>query len=349
MSVQKIYLRYLAVVVAFTVIMLLLVLVVNLYFDPLWYGTGNKRDQQNYAFNERIAKSNLLLQDKEAYDCIILGSSRVTLLDQNLIKGHRCFNYSFSAATVEDLIAFGAYVKAMGVILKLVVIGVDGENFTAGKFNRIITNNKKLPTFVREQTLPPPNWQSYLTADALRFSVRTFFHDTPLPRYYDENFTVRVVVDAPIYDPVQDKIKKLGPYNREGVVHYKTLVDLFPEAKVVGYVPPVSIWWIEKMATEKTLAGYVQAIHSVAQIFPTFYDFSVPSLITQDVTMTYDGGHYFSTVQEKIAESLNEGSARFGLRIDGMSLSSYQAQFMSQHKKYGTSEVRLGRATDDTM
>lgn len=52
----------------------------NYIIDPLWYDEGNRITGKNFAFNERVSKTNLFLQDKEQYDCLILGNSRVTLL-----------------------------------------------------------------------------------------------------------------------------------------------------------------------------------------------------------------------------------------------------------------------------
>ncbi|NBB82369.1 MAG: hypothetical protein GVY28_03095, partial [Alphaproteobacteria bacterium] len=50
------------------------VLALNLAVDPLWYVGGNRLTGENYAFDERAAKANLLLADAERYDCLILGS-----------------------------------------------------------------------------------------------------------------------------------------------------------------------------------------------------------------------------------------------------------------------------------
>ena len=74
--------RFLLVTGALSIAMLSLTLAINLLVDPLWHGAGNQLTHVNYAFNERLSKINLYLQRLGQYDCLILGSSRTTLLDE---------------------------------------------------------------------------------------------------------------------------------------------------------------------------------------------------------------------------------------------------------------------------
>ena len=67
---------------------------INWAIDPLWYGNGNILNGKNFTFNERITKTNLFLRTNEKvnYDCIILGSSRVTALRPSNFVNQQCFN-----------------------------------------------------------------------------------------------------------------------------------------------------------------------------------------------------------------------------------------------------------------
>ena len=61
--------------------------VVNCLVDPLWYLRGNVLTEINYPFNERLAEIIRFLPRLQDYDCIILGTSRASLLPEEKIDG----------------------------------------------------------------------------------------------------------------------------------------------------------------------------------------------------------------------------------------------------------------------
>ena len=109
--------------------MLLLCLFINIVTDPLWYFEGNSIKNKNFAFNERLSKTNRFLKSRHDYDSLIFGSSRTTVLNETLIENYRCFNYSFSGGRIEEFSAFASYIKDTGFTPRLIIIGVDDFNF----------------------------------------------------------------------------------------------------------------------------------------------------------------------------------------------------------------------------
>ena len=97
--------------------------------DPLWYFNGNRHEKLNFAFNERLTKTNQFLKKLHDYDCLIFGSSRTTVLNESLIENYRCFNYSFSAGRIGEFNAFASYAEEIGAAPRLILIGVDDFNF----------------------------------------------------------------------------------------------------------------------------------------------------------------------------------------------------------------------------
>jgi hypothetical protein len=47
------------------------------------------------------------------------------------------------------------------------------------------------------------------------------------------------------------------------------------------------------------------------------YDFSIPSAITSDPRMTYDGSHYQPAVSSRIANAIQAHEPSFGITISG--------------------------------
>src|SRR5438067_12063400 len=81
---------------------------INCLVDPLWYLNGNRVGGINYPFNERLTKLVRLLPRLQDYDCLILGTSRATLLPEQQITQHRCVNLASSDGQVSEYLLSAA-------------------------------------------------------------------------------------------------------------------------------------------------------------------------------------------------------------------------------------------------
>ncbi len=303
----------------------------NCLVDPLWYLRGNRLFPANYAFNERFSKTNLYLDDPRRYDCIIFGSSRVTLLDPDLIPGYRCFNYSFSAGTPREFVDFARYVKAHAGEPRLVIVGVDSRNFWRTDLER------STPDFVLERE-PAPNFhKTYLSLDVLYFSVRTLIRHSPFPRYYREDFKGDVLPGTPAYQlPRCVPVDADGAYTLHNKKYYDELRETFPRAEFIGFVPPLSGWHMAPLYYDGTLADYQHAIYETSRIFRRFYDFSAPSAVTVRTDNSYDGEHYTLEINERLAQILAGGPVEFGLALHRMSRQEYLRAFDAALQRFLT-------------
>ena len=99
------YRKYTWLIITVAGISALAILTFNAILDPLWYLKGNLIHGENYSFDERLTKTNVFLEREEQLDCVIFGSSRVTLLNETKIKNNTCFNFAFSGGRVLEFIA----------------------------------------------------------------------------------------------------------------------------------------------------------------------------------------------------------------------------------------------------
>lgn len=321
--VLSLFRRYLVLVTALVAVASGGVLAVNAAIDPLWYQRGNIVTGENFAFNERFAKLNQFLRSIDRYDCLIFGSSRSTFLDQRRFKGYTCANLSFSAGIVPEYIAYAEYIKARGFSPKLVIVGVDAFNFW-----RDMT--PVLPDFVESGTLPPNMVRSYLSKDVLRMSLFTLRGDPPFPRYYDHNFVGRAWREAQIYDPPEhDEISvEYRKFHSSRLGQFIELREIFPNARYVGYVPPLSAWLtVEDIYLTAHFEDYLQSMKTIADRFDAMIDFSIPSDITMCPDYTYDGDHYRGTINAIIADALQGKTNHFGFDVRAASLAAYQTAY----------------------
>ncbi len=339
------HVRYLLAAAATLLVLAGSVLTVNVLVDPLWFGAGNKLTGKNFAFNERHAKLNLFWQDPDRYDCLILGSSRTTLLDARQISQATCFNFSFSGGLVGEFVALGRYLARAGIRPRLVITGVDAMSFQRQ------ARMEDLPDFVLEGRSPPGWIRSYLSLDVLRFSLLTLRDRSPLPRFYGPEFAAAIRPDAPTYRPRRgqglsgaagDGAAGEGragettpdPWLPGMVEDFRRIHAIFPGATHVGYVPPVSAWRIEDLNAQGRLETLLPLVHQVSAGCSLFVDFAVPSPVTWDTSLTYDGSHYNLDVNRRIAADLSRGLAEgrlfedgFGQRVDGLSLEDYRRRY----------------------
>jgi hypothetical protein len=301
--------RYLAALVATASVIAGLCLVVNLLVDPLWYLHGNVVTGVNFAFNERIAKLNRFLPRMRDYDCLIMGSSRTTLLPERRFSGYRCFNLAFSGGRINEFLLYAQYLRARGFAPALLIVGVDPFDF------RGPMPDPDVPDFVRREADPPLLLRTYLSLDVLDFSIQTLTGDSPHHRYYDRDLNCRIEVRARVYRPP----RVLTPFSAPTEVHperaalYVQLRHMFPTARAVGYVPPVSAWTIGRISLSGGLDGYLTALDRIAAGFDEFLDFGIPSDITVTTSNTLDGSHYSEAVNARIAVALQSGEPEPGV------------------------------------
>ena len=310
---------YIAALVATVGAIAGLCLAINLLVDPLWFLRGNVITGVNFAFNERVAKMNRFLPRMKEFDCLIIGSSRATLLPERQIRGHRCFNLAFSGGRINEFLLYGAYLRARGFAPSLLIVGVDPYNFFGPM------PDPDVPDFIRTGTDPPSLLRSYLSLDALDFSIRELEGDSPHHRYYDRDLNCRIVARPREYrppialTPLPDHA--MAEVGRAAL--YAQLRKMFPTARAIGYVPPVSAWTMARLSLAGDLDGYLTALGRIAPAFDEFLDFGIPNTITATPADTYDGSHYSEAVNARIAAALQADDPGPGVdwhRLDGESI-----------------------------
>jgi len=263
---------------------------VNCLVDPLWYLRGNILTGINYPFNERLAGIVRFLPRLQDYDCLIIGTSRASLLPEEKIEGYRCYNLSVSDGQASEYVLYAKYMRARGFAPRLIIVDVKRGEFIGP------AQSVEVPDFVRTGSSPPSIFATYLSTDALDFSIRTLRGDAPHHRYYDANFRAELEVRSKRhrYDP-KGPIKPEPPpseVHAERAAAYVELRRLFPEARAIGYIPPESAWRIAAFSLTGGLDAYLAAIGQIAAAYDEFLDFSIPSALTRGKEGTYDGSHY---------------------------------------------------------
>jgi hypothetical protein len=313
-SARRLY-RYLGWLLASAGLVAAACFTVNCLVDPLWYLQGNVLTGINHAFNERLSKTNLFLAHRGDYDCLILGTSRASLIPARDISGHHCFNFAFSDDQVSEELLYAGYLRALGFRPALVIVDVKREDFLGPG------HPPDVPDFIRDGSSPPSVFISYLSLDALNFSIRTLRGDAPHHRYYDANFEAQLEIRSKkhIYQP-GFPIAPMEPptdVHPERAEQYIQLRQMFPEARTVAYLPPESAWRIAAFNLSGGLDDYLAAVGRIAAAYDDFRDFAIPSSLTESTDGTYDGSHYSAAINAHIAALLTADDPAPGIDWHG--------------------------------
>ncbi len=322
---MKAYLRIYGLTV---LILLLIVGAINWLIDPLWYHGGNQATHINPPWNERIAKTNLFLNHSREYDCILLGTSRSTLFDTTKLQQNRCFNYSFSGGKLEEFVNYAQYLKDKDIEPQKLYLEVELDAF----------DRRRNPRTYPAVTDPSPWYRTYFfSADAFSLSLRTLTEDYSFARLYDQTFRGILSDDIPTYEPEFSKQEKLKSCDPERIRFYQQLKQIFPNTQFVGFIAPVSAWFVYNNSyLPNILECQLAGIYQVAALFDQMYDFAVPSVVTTRTDNTYDGNHYYPKIYRQVASVLEGRPGDFGVNIKQLALPDYQALYQRQIKAFLT-------------
>jgi hypothetical protein len=153
------------------------------------------------------------------------------------------------------------------------------------------------------------------------------------------------------YDPAKPiRDVHAGPFNeRAPLESYEALRLIFPDARFIGYAPPISAWAIADYQSIDWLPSYTRALSDAAQVFDRFIDASVPSHITIDPANTYDGTHYSSTVNAEIASYLTEGDVAPSLNLKAMTAEEMLAVYRERLNRYADALAARADAQPDAQ
>ena len=275
---------------------------VNCLVDPLWYLRGNMLTGINYPFNERLAALIRFLPRLQDYDCLIIGTSRASMLPEEKIEGYRCYNLAVSDGQASEYLLYAKYLRERGFAPRMIIVDVKRAEFLGPE------QAVEVPDFIRSGAPPPSIFASYMSIDALDFSIRTLRGDAPHHRFYDADFHAQLEVRSKRhrYDPHGPVEPAPAPFDvhADRAARYVELRRQFPSARAVGYIPPESAWRIAAFSLTGQLDAYLAAIGQVAAAYDEFLDFSIPSAVTKSKEGTYDGSHYSRAINARVLAGL---------------------------------------------
>lgn len=345
--------KWVKVFMSVTLSVIFLFALFNYAIDPLWnFSNSNRYNNAQPGFDERQLKTNrAYFGGLEQYDALLLGSSRVTYVNQHDFKTMNVFNYSgVSMYPVEYKGWIDQAKKIKGGPFKTIIIGVDFWGSNAGSFAQHQMNNTPPPSHylnITESFLY--RYKMLFTMDTLDRSIESIEHSSNLGTtdYTRDNVKRTIKVSASRkQNAVNTQISlyqnrfygKGFHYNTKIKKYLETLKKENPDTRFIIFTTPIAADLFKILIQSGNLPDYDRWMRELVDTFGEVYDFMGVNSITSYPNNYADLHHFYPYIGTLIADRVTgvKNSALpkdFGIVVTKKNLESYLEMIRKQAEK----------------
>lgn len=285
----------------------------NYYIDPLWnFSHSNRYNTIQLSFDERQQKTNAVSFGSFDYDTLLLGSSRVTYIDQHDFTGLKTYNYSVSQMDLKDYYDFIEYAKARrGGEFKCIIIGLD---FYATNRN---LKNSAYPAdyYISKSQEFAYRYKTLLSRDVFKFAWKNYQasrQEIPLDYAYDRN-NVKTLNKISSTVKAQKIRANLDKYHQVVYAGYayadvrgsmEKIKRANPRTRFIVFTTPEA-WPLFRVMADNGLFPYYQRwLQDNVEVFGSIYNFDYPNAVTTNLDNYYDASHIYPQVGARLAHRL---------------------------------------------
>lgn len=295
-----------------TAIFLFIIGGINFYIDPLWmFSHRNELNDFQKDFNERQQKTNLIAFSRFDYDGLLLGSSRVTYMDQHDFKKMRVFNYSVSNMSVQEYSSIIEYAKQKNKKdFKAIYIGVDFFKSSINQSNTPLT----IAPYVNTTEEPFYRIKNLLSFSTFRYSIHnakaSYLNEiSDLRNYNRENTANAPEMSLEIKQKqTEEKVIKFRnefygksyEYNQNYKNIFMELKQNNPNTTFIIFTTPISAHLFQALVDEGRLIDYERWLTDLVDVFGGVFNFMYPNSVTSNLNNYFDGHHFYPHIGTNI-------------------------------------------------
>lgn len=292
---------------------LLIVGLANYIIDPLWcFQHTNRFNSMQDGFNERQQKTNLITFRQFDYDCLLLGSSRTTFIDQNDFKNMKVFNYSVNSMLPTE---YGDYInyakKKKGGDFNVVILGLDffgtNENYNPAF--------EKSEFYINLSNQFLYRYKMLFSTDTLSYSYKSFQLSVGLSSKNSCYNRYNVKLMFPITEEKrQQTIKHDLITYRETIYsnyYYRNMKAILtnlktsnPNSRFIVFTTPVSEPLFRLIIEMGLYQYYERWIKDCVEVFGSIYNFMYINTVTKDLNNYMDAHHFNPNIGALIAHKI---------------------------------------------
>jgi len=286
----------------------------NYYIDPLWcFSHSNQYNSIQMPFDERQQKTNQVRFVPFDYDTLLLGSSRVTYINQNDFIGHKTYNYAVSLMDLKDYYDFIEHAKARhGGEFDCIILGLD---FYTTNRNMTDSNAKPARFYIKRSGELAYRYKTLLSREVFNYSRKNYensIQGVPLDYAYDRSNIKTLQWVSP--EAKAGKIKaNLDKYHNVVYAHYayddvrgimERIKRANPHTRFIVFTTPESWPLFKVMVADGLFPYYQQWLTDNVEVFGAVYNFDYPNAITVNLDNYYDASHIYPGTGTRLAHRL---------------------------------------------
>ncbi len=310
------YSKWLITTLLFIAIPLLAIAGFNYWIDPLWFFShANSYNRVQMSFNERQQKTNYLTFAREHYDALLLGSSRITYINQADFPNNRVYNYAVNNMLPREYTAYIDYASQCNGPFDVIYIGLD---FFASNRNLVLPNRFEAPSYyIDTANRCAYRYTSLLSTDTLRYARQNFNasrRGEEINFAYDRNNrkTLLATGEAEKQQRIRNNLKWYGQAAYGSNYQYQdesniltALKKRYPQTRFVIFTTPEAQPLFDLIVQQNRLPDYERWIHDWVMAGGELYDFMTPNSITTSLANYYDASHVYPPVGTLMAQRLS--------------------------------------------
>lgn len=303
---------------------------INVLVDPLWFfNHENRFNEVQEDFDERQQKINRVAFAGEEFDTLLIGSSRVTYIDQGEFREEDVFNMSSGHMSHKEYGPYLEYVEEKrGEPLDKVYIGFD---FFATSENKGVTDPAPFIENAEDRLYP---LKAYLSRDILEQSFENAaasVKNEPFHRSYNRNNagTTEKLGAEETQERIEEKDQEFEEvtyddqtysYDESFKEEMQKLRDAHPDTEFTAFTTPVTEDLFRTMQQEGREEDYEKWLHDITDVFGGVEHFMYVNSVTENPDYFYDAHHYYQTLGDLMAHRMagvedNELPDDFGIRF----------------------------------
>jgi hypothetical protein len=334
------YKKWVIATLSLILIPLMVIAGFNFFMDPLWnFNHSHGYNQIQMSFNERQQKTNLITFGRHDYNALILGSSRVTYINQYDFPEIKAFNYALNNMLLSEYNDYINYAKKqVGHDFECIIIGLD---FFATNKNLELPSKFEPPSYYFAQSGQLAyRYKTLLSTDVLKYARKNYeAGQQGLPQSYAYNrANVKTLVAATPEDRqwlINKNLKWYGEtvygpnYQYDSVKPVlQALKKANPGTRFILFTTPSSDLLFRLLVEQGRFNDYARWIRDCVEVNGEVYNFMYPNSITSELSNYYDASHFYPQIGTFIAHRITDYPdedipADFGIRVTSENLEQH--------------------------
>jgi hypothetical protein len=307
------YQRFLLLLLIWAVPLFVLLGVFNYYIDPMWcFRHANRHNSVQAEIDDRQQKTNYLKFRGATYDTLIVGNSRVRMMDHNDF-GPRAYNYAMAGMIPREYRDFIDYAKKVnGRDFKEIYLGL---SFAHSNSKIAYFSGRKPSYYIEKAEEPLYRYTQLMSGDVFDYSFKNFrfARRKNLTTYFDRDNVQHVTRSRVQFDKTlaKDMGSTVDAYRKsyQYMDDYRSILESIkndnPSTRITVFTTPVSQPLFCAMVVEGRMNDYKRWLRDIVDVYGEVHHFEYLTSVARDPRRYYmDGHHYYPETGRLLAHKM---------------------------------------------